>query len=205
MLSMYIEAPLLYFFIKIPKMKIIPIYNDERYLVRKARKLDRAAQNGLYKKYAPKMLAVCRSYVKDLQFAQDVMHQGFLKVFMHLDSFSEKGSFEGWVRRIMVHESLNFLKKKRWVVYINDINEHNEMANPGIALKNDAEYLLKLIDQLPNGYRIVFILHAIEGYTHKEIAKTLHLTENTSRSKLSKARKILQKKFNLIIKRNEAL
>lgn len=186
-------------------MKIIPLFKDDQRLILGASKSDRVAQRGLYEKYAPKMLAVCRGYVKDLQFAEDVMLKGFLKVFMHLDSFTEKGSFEGWVRRIMVHESINFLKIKQMLVFESDINAQEKVSSPEVAMKSDAEYLLKLIDELPDGYRIVFMLYAIEGYTHREIAKTLHLSEATSRSKLSKARKILQSKLKLTQKRHEAL
>lgn len=186
-------------------MKIISLYYNERLLIRKAARRDRNAQYKLYEKYAPKMLAVCRSYVKDLHFAEDVMQKGFLKVFMRIGSFLGQGSFEAWVRRIMIHESLNFLKKKPWLLYDSSIMEHEDLSCSNMASKSDAEFLLKLIDQLPDGFRVVFMLHAIEGYTHKEIARVLHIPENTSRSKLSKARKILQEKVELIRKRNEAL
>lgn len=187
-------------------MKIISIYYNERLLIRKAARRDRTAQYKLYEKYAPKMLAVCRSYVKDLHFAEDVMQKGFLKAFTRIGGFLGKGSFEAWVRRIMVHESINFLKKKHWLLYDSNIMEYEDLSSPNIiASKSDAEFLLKLIDQLPNGFRVVFMLHAIEGYTHKEIARVLHIPENTSRSKLSKARKILQEKVELIRKKYEAL
>lgn len=185
-------------------MKVIPIYYNEQLLIRKAAKKDRVAQYELYEMYAPKMLAVCRSYVKDLQFAEDVMHNGFLKVFMHLDSFMGKGSFEAWTRRIMVHESINFLKKRRWLIFESNTIDYKTFTNPDTTMKSDAEYLLRLIDQLPDTFRIVFMLHAIEGYTHKEIAKLLRITENTSKSKLCKARKILQEKVELTRKRYES-
>ncbi|WP_373059279.1 RNA polymerase sigma factor [Zunongwangia sp. H14] len=186
-------------------MKIIPFYHNEQLLIRKAAKQDRAAQYGLYEKYAPQMLAVCRSYVKDLQFAEDVMHRGFLKVFTRINSFIGKGSFEGWVRRIMVHESINFLKKKRWLVYESDLVETQEPSTPAVGNYSEAEYLLGMIDQLPEAFRLVFMLHAIEGYSHKEIAQVMQIPEKTSRSKLSRARKILQKKVELIRKNYEAL
>lgn len=186
-------------------MKIISIFYNEQLLIRKAARRDRNAQYKLYEKYAPKMLAVCRSYIKDLHFAEDVMQKGFLKAFTRIGSFLGKGSFEGWVRRIMVHESINFLKKKHWLLYDSSIVEHEDLSSSSIASISDAEFLLKLIDQLPEGFRVVFMLHAIEGYSHKEIARVLHIPENTSRSKLSKARKILQEKVELIRKKNEAL
>nr|WP_237690380.1 RNA polymerase sigma factor [Salegentibacter tibetensis] len=174
-------------------------------LIRKAARRDRNAQYKLYEKYAPKMLAVCRSYVKDLQFAEDVMQKGFLKAFTRIGSFLGQGSFEAWVRRIMIHESINFLKKKHWLLYDSNVMEHEDLSSSNIASKSDVDFLLKLIDQLPNGFRLVFMLHAIEGYTHKEISRVLNIPENTSRSKLSKARKILQEKVELIRKKNEAL
>jgi RNA polymerase sigma-70 factor (ECF subfamily) len=186
-------------------VKIIPLFKDEPRLILRASKSDRVAQRCLYEKYAPKMLALCRGYVKDLQFAEDVMHKGFLKVFMHLQSFTERGSFEGWVRRIMVNESINFLKQKRLLVFESDINELEIEKSPEVSVKSDAEYLLRIIDQLPHEYRIVFMLYAIEGYTHKEIALAFNISEATSRSKLSKARKLLQKKLKLTQKKYETL
>ena len=186
-------------------MKIISIYYNERLLIRKAAKRDRNAQYKLYEKYAPKMLALCRSYVKDLHFAEDVMQKGFLKAFTRIGSFLGRGSFEAWVRRIMIHESINFLKKKPWLLYDSSITELEDLSSSNIASKSDAEFLLKLIDQLPDGFWVVFMLHAVEGFTHKEIAGVLQIPENTSRSKLSKARKILQEKVGLIRKKNEAL
>lgn len=186
-------------------MKIISLYYNEQSLIRKAARRDRNAQYKLYEKYAPKMLAVCRSYVKDLHFAEDVMQKGFLKAFTRIGSFLGKGSFEAWIRRIMIHESINFLKKKHWLLYDSNIMEHEDLSTSNVTSINDVEFLLKLIDRLPEGFRVVFMLHAIEGYSHKEIAGVLHIPENTSRSKLSKARKILQEKVELIRKKNEAL
>ena len=186
-------------------MKIIPLYHDEKLLIQKARIANKAAQFDLYKKYAPIMLAVCRRYIRDMQYAEDVMIQGSLKVFTRLHSFNGKGSFEGWIRRIMVNESLNYLKKKRRLVFERNPQDFEKYENPRIVMKTDAEYLLNLIDNLPNTYRVVFMLHAIDGYKHSEIAKALHISENTSKSKLSRARKILQEKLKIQRKRNEAL
>jgi RNA polymerase sigma-70 factor (ECF subfamily) len=186
-------------------VKILPLLHDEELLIQKAKMANKAAQYGLYKKYAPVMLAVCRRYVKDVQFAEDIMIQGFLKVFMCLHSFRGKGSFEGWVRRIMVNESLNYLKKKRRLVFEGNSKALERMQRPRISMKMDAEYLLRLIDNLPDVYRVVFMLHAIDGYRHKEIAKVLHISENTSKSKLSKARRMLRDKLRNQSKRHEKL
>lgn len=186
-------------------MKIVPLIHDEKLLIQKARKGNKAAQYGLYKKYAPIMLAVCRRYVKDVQFAEDVMIQGFLKVLMRLDSFGEKGSFEGWVRRIMVNESINYLKKRRILVFEGNFRALEKAEVPSIALKTDTEHLLKLINNLPDAYRFVFMLHAIDGYGHKEIAKVLEIPVNTSKSKLARARKILQDRLKKQRKRHESI
>ena len=170
-------------------------------MIKKSASGNREAQQRLYDKYAPKMLGVCRRYVKDIQFAEDVMVDGFVKVFKNLDSFRFEGSFEGWVRRIMVRQSISFLRKRQFVVYDDEVYERNQPA--GIADHNevDAEYIQQLIDNLPSGYKMVFVLHTIEGYKHNEIAEILQISEGTSRSQLFKSRKLLQqqlKKQNII-------
>ena len=147
------------------------------------------------------MLGVCRRYIKDLQFAEDVMVNGFVKVFNNLDSFRFEGSFEGWVRRIMIHESISFLRKRQFVVYDDEVYDRNEPNGIIDSSELDADYIQRLIDALPSGYKLVFVLHTIEGYKHHEIAEMLQITEGTSRSQLFKSRKILQaqlKKQNII-------
>ena len=186
-------------------MKIISLFTNESAVIQKAREGDHAAQCKLYKKYAPIMLAVCRRYVKDVQFAEDVSIQGFLKVFLHLPTFHGKGSFEGWVKRIMINESINYLKKKRRLVFEENTRVFERTTSSGITLKTDAEYLLKLIDQLPDSCRFVFILHAIDGYKHTEIAALLEIPESTSKFKLGKARKILQEQLKNYRERYESL
>lgn len=182
-------------------MKIIPFYKNEKQLIRKSASGNREAQQRLYDKFAPKMLGVCRQYVKDRHFAEDVMVNGFVKIFKNLDSFRFEGSFEGWVRRIMIRESISFLRKRQFVVYDDEIYERNEPAGISDSNEVDAEYIQQLIDNLPNGYKLVFVLHTIEGYRHNEIAEMLQISEGTSRSQLFKARKLLQeqlKKQNII-------
>lgn len=176
-------------------MKIISIYNNEKQLIKKARASNPEAQKQIYEKYASKMLGVCRQYIRDLQFAEDVMVGGFLKVFTHLDSFSFKGSFEGWIRKIMVRESISYLRKQQFVVYDNDIYERNEIDSISISSELDVEHIQILIDGLPQGYKIVFVLYVVEGYKHQEIAKLLQISESTSKSQLFKARKVLQEKL----------
>ena len=143
------------------------------------------------------MLGVCRQYIKDLHFAEDVMINGFVKVFNHLSSYQHKGSFEGWIRTIMVRESISYLRKRQFVVYDDDaVKVNGEVSNSSDGLL-DVEYVQHLIDGLPEGYKAVFLLYAIEGYGHKEIAELLEISEGTSKSQLFKARKMLQENLNL--------
>lgn len=182
-------------------MKIIRFYKNEKQLIQKSASGHREAQQRLYDKYAAKMLGVCRRYIRDIQFAEDVMVDGFVKVFKNLDSFRFEGSFEGWIRRIMVRESISFLRKRQFVVYDDEVYERNQPVGILDYSEIDTEYIQQLIDDLPNGYKLVFVLHTIEGYKHHEIAKMLHISEGTSRSQLFKSRKLLQeqlKKQNII-------
>ncbi|UBZ12721.1 RNA polymerase sigma factor [Flagellimonas marinaquae] len=178
-------------------MKIIALHSNEKQLIKKSIKGDQQAQRLLYDKFSSKMLSVCRQYIKDLHFAEDVMIHGFVKVFNHLSSYQHKGSFEGWVRTIMVRESISYLRKRQFVVYDDDTLELNgevSTSNDGIL---DVEYVQHLIDELPEGYKAVFLLYAIEGYGHKEIAEMLEISEGTSKSQLFKARKMLQDNLSL--------
>ena len=176
-------------------MKIISFYSNEKQLIKKSLAGDREAQKRLYEKHAPKMLSVCRQYVKDLHFAEDVMMNGFVKVFKHLASFRFEGSFEGWVRRIMVRESITHLRKQQFVVFDDGIFE--KIASPSITTSSelDVAHIQTLIDDLPEGYRAVFVLFAVEGYSHNEIADMLDISEGTSRSQLFKSRKMLKEKL----------
>lgn len=176
-------------------MKIIPFYKNEKQLLKKAASGNREAQRHLYEKHSPKMLGVCRQYIKDIHFAEDVMVNGFVKVFKHLDSFRFDGSFEGWIRRIMVRESISHLRKKQFVVYDDSIYERTALESTPSSSELDVAHIQNLIDALPEGYRAVFVLFAIEGYSHIEIADTLNISEGTSRSQLFKSRKMLKEKL----------
>lgn len=142
------------------------------------------------------MLSVCRRYIKDIHFAEEVMLGGFLKVFMNLSKFKFEGSFEGWVRRIMVNESISFLRKEKKVLFTEEITNYTEESWNNINTELEVDQIQELIDSLPEGYRMVFVLYAIEGYKHNEIAKMLEVSESTSKSQLFKARKTLQQKLN---------
>jgi RNA polymerase sigma-70 factor (ECF subfamily) len=176
-------------------LKIISIYNNEKQLIKKAAAGNHEAQKRIYDKHAPKMLGICRQYVRDLQFAEDVMIGGFLKVFKNVESFKFNGSFEGWIRRIMIRESISYVRKKQFVVYDDELYERNEAKGNIISSELDVEHIQILIDALPEGYKMVFILFVIEGYKHNEIAELLQISESTSKSQLFKARKILQEKL----------
>ncbi|MGB3150514.1 MAG: RNA polymerase sigma factor [Maribacter sp.] len=182
-------------------MKIIPLYKNERQLIKRAVAGNRDAQQRLYTKHSPKMLGICRQYIRDVHFAEDVMVQGFLKMFKKLDTFKHKGSFEGWLRRIMIRESISYLRKQQFVVYDDEVYEKNQNQEVLQSMDLDTEHIQHLIDSLPQGYKMVFILYAIEGYRHAEIGEMLSITESTSKSQLFKARKMLQenlKKQNII-------
>lgn len=176
-------------------MKIIPFYTNEKQLIHEATSGNRQAQQALYEKFSPKMLGVCRQYIKDLHFAEDVMINGFVKVFKYLGSFKHEGSFEGWIRKIMVRESISHLRKQQFVVYDNDIIERNDDLGTLQSSELDVAHIQLLIDALPTGYRTIFILNTVEGYKHQEIATMLDISEGTSKSQLFKARKMLQEKL----------
>ncbi|EAY29354.1 RNA polymerase sigma factor [Microscilla marina] len=168
--------------------------SSEKALVKGCRKGKRQAQQKVYELYSPKMFAVCLRYVRHQFDAEEVMTNGFLKVFSKIDQFKEEGSFEGWIRRIVVNEALNHLRKNKRHQAEVDIENISEAAELASAEDNlNAQDLMKCIDQLPEGYRTVFNLYAIEGYSHKEIGEQLGISTNTSKSQLSRARVLLQK------------
>ncbi len=167
----------------------------ETQLIAACKKGNRKAQRILYERYATKMFGVCRRYIHNETDVEDTLLNAFYKVFTHIDSFKEKGSFEGWIRRIVVNESLMFLRKKKRVntLYVEFIDKQVEMPIAPKAQDDLQEAdILKLLDKLPYGYRTVFNLYAIEGYKHREIAEMLGISINTSKSQLIKARKMLQ-------------
>ena len=176
----------------------------EEDLLEGCRKGKASAQRGLYERLAPKMLGVCFRYIKDREEAEHVMIGGIVKVFDKLDQFKGDGSFEGWVRRIVVNDCLMYIRKNRNMSLQSDIEEvHDDPNLKVIEEQLDAQDLIKLIEELPVGYRTVFNLYAIEGYNHAEIAKQLEISENTSKSQLSRARKWLQNRLADLDKETE--
>ncbi len=172
-------------------MKVINLHQEEKEVIQLAVENNRHAQQKLYSKFAPKMLSVCRQYLKDVQQAEDIMITAFMKVFANLKNFEHKGSFEGWIRRIMVNECISFLRVNKKVSFMDDENYLQESFN-NIESQFSVEDIQYLIDSLPDGYKMVFNLYAIEGYKHQEIATMLGINEGTSKSQLSHARRILQ-------------
>jgi len=173
-------------------LKVIQLYKNETKLIKRAQKNNREAQHVLYEWHAPKMLSVCRYYIKDLQHAEEAMLNGFFKVFTNIKSFKNNGSFEGWIRRIMVRESISFLRQQKNIEFaLEDVEIKHDYSN-NINTEIEVEHIQKLIDKLPDGYKIVFVMYAIEGYKHSEIATLLNINIGTSKSQLHKARQMLQ-------------
>jgi len=155
---------------------------------------DSGAQKSLYEHYAAKMYALCCRYIPSKMEAEDVLVMAFTKLFQRIDQYKGEGSFEGWIRRIVVNESLTYLRRNKNMYLETEIEAVDR--EPNFASLEDhleAEDLLTLVGQLPTGYRMVFNLYAIDGYSHKEIAEQLGISENTSKSQLSRARSQLQK------------
>ncbi|AKP50093.1 RNA polymerase sigma factor [Cyclobacterium amurskyense] len=157
---------------------------------------DRKSQRDLYDQFSSKFLSICLRYIKDQDLAQDVLVEGFMKIFQSLNTFRNEGSFEGWMKRIMVRQALQTLRKNKKLLMEVDWDDNDHISTPNLVFGNiEADELLKLVASLPVGYRTVFNLYAIEGYSHKEISELLGIAENTSKSQLSRARSLLQKQI----------
>lgn len=160
----------------------------------------RKAQNELYKRYSPILYGICLRYAANLFEAQDMLQDGFIKVFSALSSYEKKGSFEGWVKRIVINNAINHIRGNAQKQLLSEfpevenipdtIQEADETAPP------DTNTMLRLIQELPEGYRMVFNLYVFEEYTHKEIAEFAGISENTSKTQLMRARLLLQKKIS---------
>jgi len=165
-------------------------------LIKACKKQNAKAQRTLYDKYAPSMLGLCRRYIKGEMEAEDVMINGFMKVFTKIDLYAGKGSFEGWMKRIMINEALGYIRKNKAMYLEIEIEAADKEPDyDKISTELEAKDLMKLVNELPSGYRTIFNLFAIEGYSHKEISELLGINENTSKSQLSRARMQLQKKL----------
>ena len=169
-------------------------------LIESCIKGDRAAQKVLYDRLAPRMFPVCIRYVGDRELAEDILQEGFITLFTRLDTYKGDGSFEGWARKIFVTTALMELRRKDALKMSDDLETVRGMKTETVTQLQSIGYkdLMKLITQLPPGFRTVFNMYAIEGYSHKEIGEVLGISETTSRTQLSRARLWLQNKIKEI-------
>jgi len=176
----------------------LPAFLSETELIEACRKDNRQAQHALFQKMAGKMLTVVKRYITNTSEAEDTLMEGFVKVFTKLDQYQGDGSFEGWIRKIMVNEALMSIRKNK-DRYPVDIDVAFDLAHPDETLMQlGLQEIENLISSLPTGYRTIFNLYAIEGYTHAEIAQLLDISEGTSKSQLSRARALLQNQLTAL-------
>ena len=176
---------------------------DEQNLIAGCIKGEPWAQKKIYELHAPAMMSVCVRYVTDRETARDLLQDGFIKIFTKIESYSGSGSFAGWVRRIFVTTALEYLRQKDALKQSESLDDSNypiENVDVSVLQKIAADDLMQLIFELPTGYRTIFNLYAIEGFSHAEIAGILNINENTSRSQFMRARKLLQQKVQSFIK-----
>ncbi|MFC2097420.1 RNA polymerase sigma factor [Bacteroidota bacterium] len=160
---------------------------------------NRMAQEKLYNTFSAKLFGVCLRYTKDITEAEDVLQDGFLKIYNNISQYREKGSFEGWMRKIIINTALERYRKQNLLFPVSEIYESNDFIKYDNLISDiSANELLKIIQQLPPRYKLVFNLYAIEGYKHKEVAEKLGITTGTSKSNLARARYILQKQVNIL-------
>ena len=175
---------------------------DKSFIIKLLRN-DKKAQEAFYQQLAPKMYGVCLRFALDKDDAADILQDGFIRVFVHLKDFRGEGSLEGWVRRTIVNTAINYYNKriKQGVkTDLDQVKETNQTRSLVVENMSTRE-LLNMVNELPDGYRTVFNLNIIEGYTHKEIGEMLGISENTSKSQLSRARASLQKRLKIIEKK----
>jgi len=154
---------------------------------------NRRMQEELYRRFSPRMYAVCLRYAGNAEEAEDILQEGFIKVFKKLDSFRGDGSFEGWIRRIFVNTAIEHFRRKRYLMPVTEKEENTiEGKYTSVLDELGAKDIMALIQELSPGYRTVFNMYVVEGYTHKEIADMLGISEGTSKSQLSRAKVILQ-------------
>lgn len=173
---------------------------DDETLVKECAKGNPKAQRALFDKFAPKMLSVCYRYIGKSDEAEDVLQDAFVKIFHKVVEFKMEGSLEGWIRRIVVNTALDAIRKNKKTlgdVSVDDVSYKVSYTDDNFD-DMDVKHLLKIINNLPDGYRVVFNMFAIEGYSHKEIADTLGVTENTSKSQYSRARAYLRNELEKV-------
>ena len=175
----------------------------EEKLIELCKKGKQQAQEELYDRFSAAMLATCMRYTGNKVEAEDLLQEGFIKIFKNIYEFKAKneGSLAAWIKRIMINTSISYLRKKRNQLFVENIETYQPFENKEDELEDfeiqqpDGDELMKLISELPDGYRLVFNLYVLENHSHKEIAQMLNITEGTSKSQLSKARAYLQKRI----------
>jgi len=177
----------------------------ETQIIKGCRRGDKRTQYELVKRYSGMLMMVCRRYVSDESTSKDILQESLLRIFRHIDDYKKTGSFEAWMRKITVRCALAYLDRKdvRRETSIIDIN-YDEPIDALAIDRLSANEILSLVDSLPTGFRTVFNLVAIEGYSHKEVANLLNITESASRSQLTRARKMLQRKYTLMMKQTKS-
>lgn len=170
---------------------------SQKKLIEECKKGNNQALKELYETYAPRMLGVCYRYAGNRELAEDMLHDGFMTVFAKIGSFRSEGSFDGWIRRVFVNTSLEHIRKNK------KMREHQEITDRTVILEDSpsaledlsAESIMSVVERLPDGFRVIFNMYAIDGYSHAEIAKELNINESTSRSQYSRARAILMQEL----------
>jgi RNA polymerase sigma-70 factor (ECF subfamily) len=177
--------------------------SDQQELIAACIRKDTWARKKLYELYAPTMLGVCVRYVDEKETARDILHEGFIKVFTKIESYSGAGSFEGWMRKIFVTSALEYLRSTKAfgaTIRLDSCDEPGNRDDDNIVEQLSADEIISCINELPSGFRTVFNLYAVEGYSHAEIAQMLNIQEASSRSQFARARQILQAKIRALYK-----
>jgi len=166
-------------------------YSDAE-LIEGCRQNDRKCQEKLYKKYSGLMLGICLRYLKNRAEAEDVMMEGFMKIFKQISTYTATGSFEGWMKRIMVYTSIEHFRKINRMPF-DEFDARDHAFDDHIIDHISAREIIQLMNEMPEGYRVILNLHAIEGYTHKEISEAMGISEGTSKSQLNRSKIFLKK------------
>jgi RNA polymerase sigma-70 factor (ECF subfamily) len=172
---------------------------DEEELIAGCIRGNSAAQRQLYEKYARKMMGVCLRYAGNRETARDLLHDGFIRLFSKINTYKGEGSFEGWMRRLFINTALEYLRKKDALTKYSEYSMTEQSEDYSVFEKLSEEELVAYIAAMPAGFRMVFNLYAVEGFSHLEMAKMMNISESTSRSQYTRARGYLQK----IIKGNK--
>lgn len=174
----------------------MPLENplSEEELVKGCLRKERRYQEMLYRRYARKMYAICQGYTRDKEVAQDILQDGFVKVFMKINTFDPKNSLEGWVRRVMTNTAIDYFRQSKKLNRFIELEEQHsqETSDDAVNKQINVDEILYYLDKLPEGARMIFNLYAVEGYSHKEIAKQLNISEGTSKSQFSRARGLIK-------------